>query len=202
MRKIGLTGGIGSGKSTVARILAQQGVALVDADLISRSVTQAGGAAMSLIQAAFGDEAVAPDGSLSRDAMRKLMLSDASVKTRLEGILHPLIGEQINQSLARAEQSGAELAVLDIPLLVEGASKWRHRLDAVWVVDCRTETQIARVQARSGWPLAQIEAVIAAQASRQQRLAAADAVIFNDGLSLAELEQEVLALLKIAKARA
>lgn len=204
MRKIGLTGGIGSGKSTVARILAEQGLALVDADAISRAVTQSGGAAMPLIHAAFGDSVLATDGSLSRDAMRKLMLSNASIKARLEGILHPLIGEQINQSLARAEQSGAEAAVLDIPLLVEGDSKdtvrWRHRLDTVWVVDCRAETQMARVQMRSGWAPAQIEAVITAQASREQRLAAADAVIFNDGLSLEALETEVLALLNLAKA--
>ena len=94
--------------------------------------------------------------------------------------------------------------MLDIPLLVEGDSKdtvrWRHRLDTVWVVDCRAETQMARVQMRSGWAPAQIEAVITAQASREQRLAAADAVIFNDGLSLEALETEVLALLNLAKA--
>jgi dephospho-CoA kinase len=204
MRKIGLTGGIGSGKSTVARILGDQGLALVDADAISRAVTQSGGAAMPLIRAALGDSVLATDGSLSRDAMRKLMLSNASIKARLEGILHPLIGEQINQSLARAEQSGAGSVVLDIPLLVEGDSKatvrWRHRLDVIWVVDCLRETQIARVQMRSGWALAQIEAVMTAQASREQRLAAADAVIFNDGLSLKALETEVLALLNLAKA--
>jgi dephospho-CoA kinase len=204
MRKIGLTGGIGSGKSTVARILGEQGLAVVDADAISRAVTQSGGAAMPLIRATFGDSVLATDGSLSRDSMRKLMLSNASIKARLEGILHPLIGEQINQSLSRAEQSGAEAAVLDIPLLVEGDRKdtvrWRHRLDLVWIVDCLRETQIARVQMRSGWALAQIEAVMTAQASREQRLAVADAVIFNDELSLEALEIEVLALLNLAKA--
>jgi dephospho-CoA kinase len=200
MRKIGLTGGIGSGKSTVASILAKQGVALVDADAISRATTQSGGVAMPAIQAVFGDSVVSTDGSLNREAMRQVMLSDAGAKARLESILHPLIGEQINQSLARAEEDGAETAVLDIPLLVEGGSRWRGRLDAVWVIDCLPQTQIARVQARSGWPLAQIEAVMSAQTSRAQRLAAADAVIFNDGLSLPELEAQVLALLKTAKA--
>jgi dephospho-CoA kinase len=200
MRRIGLTGGIGSGKSTVASFLAKQGVALVDADAISRSATQSGGVAMPAIKAAFGDGVVATDGSLNREAVRQMMLSDASAKARLEGILHPLIGEQINQSLTRAEVSGAEIAVLDIPLLVEGGRRWRGRLDRVWVVDCLPKTQIARVQARSAWPLAQIQAVMEAQASRVQRLGAADAAIFNDGLSLAELEAQVLALLKTAKA--
>lgn len=200
MRTIGLTGGIGSGKSTVAGILAAQGAWVVDADALSRAATQADGVAIPAIRAAFGDGVVAPDGSLNRDAMRQTMLSDASAKARLESILHPLIGEQINLALAKAQDKGAEYAVLDIPLLVEGADRWRHRLNTVWVVDCLPQTQIARVQARSGWPLAQIEAVMAAQASRAQRLAAADAVIHNDGLSMSELEQQVLALLKTAKA--
>lgn len=200
MLTIGLTGGIGSGKSTVARILIEQGVVLVDADALSRSMTESGGAAMPAIQTTFGDGVVAADGSLSREVMRQIMLSDASAKARLEGILHPMIGERINQSLAQAELAGAEITVLDIPLLVEGASRWRSRLDAVWVVDCLPQTQIARVQSRSSWPLAQVEAVMAAQATRHQRLAAADAVIFNDGLSLSELQVHVLALLKTAKA--
>jgi dephospho-CoA kinase len=202
MLKIGLTGGIGSGKSTVASILAKLGAWLIDADAISRSSTQSGGVAMPALRAAFGESVVAADGSLSRDAMRQIMLSDSSAKARLESILHPLIGEQINQQLAAAEQADAQIVVLDIPLLVEGGSRWRSRLDAVWVVDCLPQTQISRVQARSGWPVAQIEAVIAAQASRDQKWAAADAVIFNEGLSLGELEQQVKALLKLAQEKA
>lgn len=199
MRKIGLTGGIGSGKSTVANILVAAGVSLVDADALSRVVTQTGGAALPAIRSAFGDNAIAPDGSLNRDVMRQIILSDSGAKAQLEGILHPLIGWQIDEQLKLTERSGQQIAVIDIPLLVEGGLRWRGRLDAVWVVDCWPQTQVSRVQARSGWPLAQIEAVMAAQASRAQRLAAADAVIYNDGLTLAELEEHLLALLKTAK---
>lgn len=200
MRHIGLTGGIGSGKSTVAGMLSTHGAWLIDADALSRAATQTHGVAIPAIRAAFGDAVVAADGSLNRDAMRQMMLSDASAKVRLEAILHPLIGQQIDQSLERAQDAGAQWAVLDIPLLVEGGARWRSRLDAVWVVDCSPQTQISRVLARSGWPLSQIEAVMAAQASRAQRLSAADAVIYNDGVSLAQLEQQVGALLKMAKA--
>jgi dephospho-CoA kinase len=191
MRKIGLTGGIGSGKSTVAAMLVAQGLPLIDADGLSRAATQVGGLAIPEIRRAFGDGMIALDGSLNRDAMRQAMLIDANVKARLEGILHPLIGQQIDLELKLAHEAGAQIAVLDIPLLVEGGSRWRSRVDAVWVVDCS--------QARSGWPETQIEAVMAAQASRVQRLAAADAVIFNEGISLPELEQRVLTLLKSFK---
>jgi dephospho-CoA kinase len=195
MRTIGLTGGIGSGKSTVAKILANAGIAVVDADAISRALTQASGAAMPEFSKIFGASVVAADGSLNRDAMRALMLEDASAKARLEGILHPLVGQQIDAQLTQARRAGAALAVVDIPLLVEGGPRWRSRLDAVWVVDCLPQTQISRVQARSGWPLAQIQAVMAAQASRAQRLASADMVISNEGLSLDALQSQVLALL-------
>jgi dephospho-CoA kinase len=199
MRKIGLTGGIGSGKSTVAAMLVAQGLPLIDADALSRAATQVGGLAISPIRAAFGDDMIAADGSLNRDAMRQAMLADANAKARLEAILHPLIGQQIDLELKLAHEAGSQIAVLDIPLLVEGGARWRSRVDAVWVVDCQPQTQISRVKARSGWPMAQIEAVMAAQASRVQRLAAADAVIFNENISLSELEQQVLALLKSLK---
>ena len=196
MRKIGLTGGIGSGKSTVANIMAAAGVSVVDADALSREATQIGGLAMPAIRQVFGNAAIAPDGSLNRDAMRQIILSDAGAKARLEGILHPLIGSQIDEQLKLAELSGKKLAVIDTPLLVESGPRWRGRLDVVWVVDCLPQTQISRVRARNDWPLAQIEAVMAAQANRMQRLAAADVVINNDSLTLHELEQRVLALLK------
>lgn len=199
MLRIGLTGGIGSGKSTVAAILAAQGLTLIDADALSRAATQAGGLAIPAIRAAFGDGVIAADGSLNRDAMRQAMLADTNAKIQLEGILHPLIGQHINQQLRLTQEAGAPMTVLDIPLLVEGGARWRNRLDAVWVVDCLPQTQIARVKARSGWPLAQTEAVMAAQVGRAQRLAAADAVIFNESVTLAELEQQVLALLKSLK---
>lgn len=199
MRTIGLTGGIGSGKSTVAKILANAGIAVVDADALSRLLTQAGGAAMPEISQVFGASMLAADGSLNRDAMRSLMLEDANAKARLEGILHPLVGQQIDAQLAQARHAGAALAVVDIPLLVEGGPRWRSRLDAVWVVDCLPQTQISRVQARSGWPLAQIEAVMATQASRARRLASADAVISNEGVSLDALQSQVLTLLALYK---
>ena len=196
MRTIGLTGGIGSGKSTVAKMLADASVTVVDADAISRGLTQSAGAAMPEISHAFGSSVVAADGGLNREAMRTLMLQDPSLKARLESIIHPLVGQQIDVQLDDARQAGATWAVVDIPLLVEGGSRWRQRLDAVWVVDCLPETQIARVQARSAWPLAQIQAVIAAQASREQRLACADAVINNEAVSLHDLRSLVLALVK------
>jgi dephospho-CoA kinase len=195
MRTIGLTGGIGSGKSTVAHILANAGVPVVDADAISRASTQAGGAAMPAISKVFGAGVLADDGSLNRDAMRALMLQDASAKARLEGIIHPWVGQQIDAQLTVARGAGAALAVVDIPLLVEGGSRWRSRLDAIWVVDCLPQTQISRVQTRSNWPLTQIQAVMAAQASRAERLACADAVISNEELSLDDLKTQVLALL-------
>jgi dephospho-CoA kinase len=196
MRTIGLTGGIGSGKSTVAKMLAEKRIPIIDADVISKALTQAGGAAMAAIAQTFGEGMLAQDGSLNREAMRALMLQDASAKARLESLIHPLVGQQIDAQLGQAKASGAALAVVDIPLLVEGGSRWCSRLDAVWVVDCEPTTQVARVQARSGWPLAQIEAVMAAQASRAQRLACADVVISNEGLSLAQLQEQVSALLE------
>ncbi len=199
MLKIGLTGGIGSGKSTVAEILVKQGAYLIDADAISHRVTKSGGLAIPALREAFGEGVLGLDGSLSRDAMRQIMLNDLGAKAQLEGILHPLIGDQINQRIQVAEQSNAQIVILDIPLLVEGGSRWRNRLDAVWVVDCLPQTQVARVLQRSSWPVAQIDAVMAAQASRAQRLAACDAVLFNEGLSLATLENQVLSLLNQIK---
>jgi dephospho-CoA kinase len=197
MRTIGLTGGIGSGKSTVAKILADEGIPIIDADALSRTLTAAGGAAMEAIRQTFGANMIAEDGGLNRELMRDLMLQDSGAKVRLEAIIHPLVGQQIEAHLARAKSSGAGLAVVDIPLLAEGGVRWRSRLDAVWVVDCLGATQIARVQAGSGWPLAQIEAVMAAQSSRVQRLACADGVIDNEGLSLAQLKKQVLLLLTL-----
>ena len=196
IRKIGLTGGIGSGKSTVAKVLLKYGCHLIDADVISRQTTQIGGAAMPAIQAAFGESFISTDGALNRDAMRQFMLKDANAKTTLEAILHPLIEEKISQQLSFARDSQAQVAVLDIPLLAEAGLRWRHRLDEVWVVDCLPKTQIERVLARSAWPLAQVEAVMAAQASRDSRLACADAVIFNDGISFDMLERETAALFR------
>jgi dephospho-CoA kinase len=198
MRKIGLTGGIGSGKSTVAQMLAGQGACVIDADAISKAVTQVGGTALPAISDEFGAGMIAPDGGLDRDAMRQLMLQDKHAKAKLERIIHPLVGSEINAQLASTFGQGVSCAVLDIPLLAEGGSHWRNQLDRIWVVDCLPATQAERVQQRSGWPLQQIEAVMAAQASRAERLACADAVIFNEGLNLKQLEHQVLALFSSA----
>lgn len=191
MRRIGLTGGIGSGKSTVAGCLARLGCHVIDADAVSHQLTSAGGAAMAAIVDACGADAATPDGALNRQAMREWIAQDSAVRRRLEQILHPLIAKAMRERMHALSQIPAPALVVDIPLLAEAGPRWRSTLDEVWVVDCSPETQIARVRARSGWPLEQIHAVMAAQAGRSQRLQCADLVIFNDGLSLAELQTRV-----------
>ncbi len=184
--RLGLTGGIGSGKSTVAAMLARLGAELIDADAISRASTAAGGSAIAALRAAFGDDFVTSEGALDRDRMRALVFSDPGAKARLEAIIHPLVRAEIDRRVRGAAGS----VVLDLPLLAESPA-WRERCDLVWVVDCDPETQIRRVMNRNGWPRAQVEAVLAAQASRAQRLAIADCVIGNDGVTLTELESQV-----------
>ena len=188
--RIGLTGGIGSGKSTVAAFLREAGAAIIDTDAISRALTLAGGAAMPAIQQQFGADFVAADGALDRDRMRALAFSDANAKRRLEAILHPLITAQ---ALAEAETAPQALVVFDVPLLVE-SGRWRSRVARVLVVDCSTETQVVRVLQRPGWTRERIDGALAAQTSRQARRAAADAVLLNDGIALAALRSEVLSL--------
>jgi dephospho-CoA kinase len=190
---IGLTGGIGSGKSTVSGLLVAQGAALVDTDAIARALTAPGGAAMPAIGEAFGAQMVGPDGALDRDRMRALAFAEHSAKQRLEAILHPLIGEQARQSADGAASSGARAVVFDVPLLAESAH-WRARLDRILVVDCTPSTQIQRVMTRSGWPQETVQRVIAQQATRERRRALADAVIFNEALSFAALQEEVRSL--------
>lgn len=188
--RIGLTGGIGSGKSTVAQRLVQLGAALIDADAISRELTSPGGAAIAPLREAFGDDFITADGALDRQRMRTLAFADPQAKQRLESILHPLVGEQTR---SRAAVVHSPLTVFDIPLLVE-SGRWRAMVDRVWVVDCREETQIERVIARSGWDETEVRRVLARQASRAQRLAAADVVIFNDAIDLPALEAVVTGL--------
>jgi dephospho-CoA kinase len=187
--RLGLTGGIGSGKSTVAGLLQALGATVVDADALSRASTAVGGAAIEPIRAAFGDAFIGPDGALNRDRMRAEVFAHPGAKQRLEAIVHPLVQAAIEQ---RSAQAASQVVVLDIPLLVE-SGHWRERVDAVWVVDCTPETQIQRVMQRNGWPREQVQAVLAAQATREQRLAVADTVIHNDGVGLAELELQVRA---------
>lgn len=185
--RIGLTGGIGSGKSTVARLLVELGATLIDTDAIARSLALPGGSAIAAIRTEFGTSAIDAAGGLDRARMRGLVFADASAKERLEAILHPMIGDEVKrQALAAAGRT----LVFDVPLLVE-SGHWRTRVDRVLVVDCDETTQVERVMQRSGWTRQAVQAVIAQQASRPARRGAADAVICNEGLSLDQLAQEV-----------
>ncbi len=189
---IGLTGGIGSGKSTVAATLVQLGAVLIDSDAIAREIALPGGAAIAPLLAEFGAEVLDANGGLNRARMRELAFADATVKRRLEAILHPLIGIETER---RAAAAGNQVRVFDVPLLVE-STRWRSRVSKVLIVDCSVETQIARVTQRSGWSADMVQAVIAQQASREKRRACADAVIHNDGINVYELAQQVHSLWK------
>ncbi len=177
--RIGLTGGIGSGKSTVAGMLVDCGARLVDTDAIARALTAPGGAALAAISARFGVSIIGSDGALDRERMRQIAFTDASAKRDLEAVLHPMIGAQAQ---AEARAVAGRTVIFDVPLLTESAH-WRSRVDRVLVVDCRETTQLARVTQRSGWSEEAVLRVIAQQAPRAGRRAIADAVIFNDGLS-------------------
>lgn len=176
--RIGLTGGIGSGKSTFGHQLASLGAALIDADQIARSVTGPGGTAIGAIQQAFGTDYIDAVGALDRARMRALAFSDAGARVRLEAIVHPLVTQGSADQARQAAQDGKRLIVFDIPLLVE-SGRWARQLDAVVVIDCPAETQIERVMQRSGLERAAIEAILSHQASRTVRRAAADAVVHN-----------------------
>ena len=187
VHRVGLTGGIGSGKSSVARLLEARGAEVIDADAISRACTAAGGSAMGAIAETFGPDFVDADGALHRENMREHVFTHAQAKTQLEAILHPLIAAQIR---LQADRSHAPCLVFDVPLLVE-SPRWRPQLDHVVVVDCTQETQVRRVQIRNGWDLATINGVIQHQSTRSQRLAAADIVLFNDGNEMEHLRSLV-----------
>ncbi|GAB4088649.1 dephospho-CoA kinase [Hydrogenophaga soli] len=187
---VGLTGGIGSGKSTVAQWLLQQGARLVDADLIARSITAPQGSALAPIAQAFGSEMLLPDGGLNRSALRERVFNDPSARQQLENITHPMVAQEMAHAIA---QCPGGVVVLDIPLLVE-SPRWRKRLDTVVVVDCTEQTQAHRVRLRNGWPEETIQGVMQAQAPRSLRLAAADMVIHNDGQDLDALRQQVTQL--------
>ena len=190
IQRIGLTGGIGSGKSTVGRVLTACGAVLVDADEIARQLTAPGGAALAGLAKRFGARSIAADGAMDREYMRQLAFGDPAVKQQLEAIIHPLVGQEALRQSRAAVAAGRACIVLDIPLLVE-SGRWRQQLDRVLVVDCSEATQIERVMARNGLAREMVEKIMAAQASRSQRLAAADFCIYNDGLSLAALELQV-----------
>jgi len=188
--RIGLTGGIGSGKSTVAVLLQAHGATVVDTDGIARELSAPGGKAIEAIRREFGDEAIDASGALDRARMRTLAFSDTGARHRLESILHPMISLETE---LRATSASSAVVVFDVPLLAESLH-WRSKVDKVLVVDCTEMTQVSRVMARSGWAEDAVRAVIALQASRQMRRACADAVIFNDETSLDGLSRQVQAL--------
>jgi dephospho-CoA kinase len=186
---VGLTGGIGSGKSTVARAFEAHGVEVIDADALAHGLTAAGGAAIAAIRAEFGAEVIDASGALDRARMRQLAFTDAGARRRLEAILHPMIRAETDR-LARSARS--DYVILMIPLLVESGDP-HSRCDRVLVVDCPEEEQIRRVIARSGLARAEVEAIMATQASRAQRLAVADDVVDNSG-DAAQIVPQVEAL--------
>ena len=186
--RLGLTGGIGSGKSTVAALLAVRGVQVLDADAASRASTAPGGSAMADIRRTFGDAFVAADGGLDRERMRERVFSDPGAKALLESIVHPHVQARLQ---AQLDGMHGGCALFDVPLLVE-SGRWRERVHAVLVVDCDADTQITRVMARNGWTREAVVRVLNAQASREQRLAAADGVLFNGrGHTLEQLRADV-----------
>jgi dephospho-CoA kinase len=187
MFKVGLTGGIGSGKTTIANYFAAHGVPIVDTDVIAHRVTAPGGTAMPAIEAEFGAAFVAPDGSLNRSKMRELIFSDAAAKQRLEAITHPRIRAETDREMRDAH---GPYLICVVPLLVESGT-WRTRFDRVLVVDCPLETQIARVMRRNGFTREQVLAIIARQATREARLAAADDVIVNDARGVDDIARDV-----------
>lgn len=189
MLRLGLTGGIGSGKSTFAALLAARGAAWIDADAIARTLTAPGGAAIAAIRTQFGADFIDASGALNRAAMRALAFAQPQARARLEAILHPLIGQETQAQAQAAATQGRAAALFDIPLLVE-SGHWAAQLDAVAVVDCSVETQITRTMARSGLTRAAVQAIIASQASRAQRRTAADLLLDNDAFSLAFLERQ------------
>jgi dephospho-CoA kinase len=162
----------------------------VDADAISRAVTATGGAAIPEIAVQFGPHLIAADGAMDRERMRQVAFDDPTARRRLESIVHPLVGLETLRQYEQAVSAGSRCVIFDIPLLVE-SGRWRQQLDQVLVVDCSEATQVSRVMARNGWPRDMVEKILAGQASRGQRLSAADICVYNDGLSLEVLQAQV-----------
>ena len=187
--RIGLTGGIGSGKSTFGALLQKRGAALVDSDQIARQVTGPGGAAIAAIVQRFGPEFVDDTGALDRGRMRELAYSAPDARTALEAIVHPMVSLHSSQQAQAAEDAGTRVIVFDVPLLVE-SGRWVQRLDAVIVIDCPPAVQIQRVMSRSGLNQSTVEAILAAQSPRTMRRASADIVVHNgDNRTRADLQK-------------
>jgi dephospho-CoA kinase len=194
---IGLTGGIGSGKSTAAALFREYGATVIDSDEISHQLTQAGGNAIAAIRTAFGDDYIDADGALDRPKMRQRVFSDPAAKQRLEAILHPMIRAQM---LALAETAeNAPYILLVVPLLFE-AGNYRELVRRTLAMDCSEETQLARAMQRSGLREAEVRSIMAQQIGRAERLKLADDIIHNDGekndlqLQVAQLHRHYLAL--------
>jgi dephospho-CoA kinase len=186
--RIGLTGGIASGKSTVADMFAELGVPVIDTDVIARDVVRPGEPALEEIREAFGDGVIAADGTLDRPAMRAIVFGDDAARRRLEAILHPRIGEATRK---QADAAGGDYQVIVVPLLV--GSALRAFVDRVLVVDCDEETQVSRLLARDAESEDRARRMLAAQSSRDERLAIADDIVTNDG-DIDETREQVLAL--------
>ena len=189
MLRVGLTGGIGSGKSEVARRLAERGAVLIDADVAARAVVVPGSPGLARIAAAFGDEVLRPDGSLNRERLGEIVFADPGLRAELNAIVHPLVREWMQEAEHAAVQTdGDAIVVHDVPLLAE--SRGKAGFDPVIVVDVPPELQLERLVRLRGMPAEQARARMAAQASREQRLAVADIVIDNSG-SLDDLDRRV-----------
>jgi dephospho-CoA kinase len=171
-------------------MLAGCGATIIDADAISRSLTEAGGAALIPIKQVFGEEVIGADGALNRGAMREIVFAQPASRTKLEAIIHPLVQMRMSAAIQNAP---TDVVVLDIPLLVE-SPRWRKQIDLIVVVDCNVETQVSRVMQRNGWAASTIEAIIQSQATRGDRLKAADVVIFNEKSNLSILKNQVNSL--------
>ena len=182
---VGLTGGIGSGKSTVAALFAERGAILVDTDVIAHEVTAIGGAALHAIKAEFGSKVLQPDGAMDRAAMRELVFNDANAKKTLEAIVHPLIRDRVQLAL---QQPVASYLIVVVPLLVESGN-WRSRVERILVVDCSEALQLTRVMQRSALTEEQVGAIMATQATRHQRQLAADDLITNESDTAALIAQ-------------
>jgi dephospho-CoA kinase len=192
-KRIGLTGGIGSGKSTLGQMLQSRGYPLIDADAISHALTAPHGSAIEPIRHTFGAQYITADGALDRTRMRQLVFNDATAKQRLQALLHPLILSGIEEAEISLNHKGNSLVVIDIPLLVE-SSHWRARLHRIIVVDCDEDTQIARVMQRNKMSAAEVQQIMAQQTNRSKRLAAADIVIFNNTDRMEDLRTRAQAI--------
>jgi dephospho-CoA kinase len=191
--RLGITGGIGSGKSTVCGLLAQKGIPVIDADAISRACTAPGGTALPAIAQAFGDSVFEAPGVLNRDAMRALVFDQPHARAQLQALLHPMIAAEIERQAAQAAASSPPCITFDIPLLVESL-RWRPLLDKVLVVDCQAQTQIDRVIQRSGLTAQSVQKIMAAQSTRAARLQCADYVLFNESVTIDQISQQLGAI--------